>query len=131
MKRTGILCVTALALFGLEGCLYMTAAQSTAGRTYVIRNELVGSSYWNCYANNGDPICYQVTKLDKNAPMAALDSQPQGGARKVATAAVEEPKPVEAKTVEPAATEKKKPAAKPKQASNTPSTRKPLIGDNP
>lgn len=109
----------------------MTAAHSTAGRAYVIRNELVGSSYWNCYANNGDPVCYQVTKVDKDTPIAALDSQPNGA--HVTKAPEKQAEPVAAETkAEPAAapaTEKKKAAgkdAKKPTASNTTSTRKPL-----
>lgn len=109
-----------LALFGLQGCLYMTAAHSTAGRAYVIRNEMAGSSYWNCYANNGDPVCYQVTKVGKDTPIAALDSQPSGGS------VAKQPEPVRepVAAAEPETTTKATPA-KSKQASNN---RKPIGG---
>ena len=33
------------------------------GRAYVIRNEYVSSSYWNCDATSGKPICYQTKKM--------------------------------------------------------------------
>jgi hypothetical protein len=127
MKQLALL----FALFGMQGCLYMTAAHSTAGRAYVIRNELVGSSYWNCYANGGDPVCYQVTKVDANAKIAALDSQPGVAQQKPAAAAepVKQSEPVAAAETPAPATTKKQPAAKNKQAAAG-STRKSLATEN-
>jgi hypothetical protein len=131
MKYLGLL----VALFGLQSCLYMTAAHSTAGRAYVIRNELVGSSYWNCYANGGDPVCYQVTKVDKDTKIAALDSQPNGAHAAPKAAEVAKPAepgpPAEPAKSEPAPTTKKASKDKPKAQASNASTRKPLVsGEN-
>src|SRR5262245_55812797 len=119
-----------LGLFGLQGCLYMTAAHSTAGRAYVIRNELVGSSYWNCYANSGDPVCYQVSKVDKDTPIAALDSQPNGQKQAAEQTPAKAAEPVAAVEAAPAPAKKPAPAQRSKQASAA-NTRKPLTkGEN-
>jgi hypothetical protein len=50
-----------LALFG-GGCTYLTATPSVQGHAYVVRNEYVSSSFWNCDATSGEPVCYQTHK---------------------------------------------------------------------
>jgi hypothetical protein len=45
-----------------SGCTYISGAQSVQGRAYVVRNEWVSSSYWNCDATSGEPVCYQTHK---------------------------------------------------------------------
>ena len=44
------------------GCTYLTATQSVQGRAFVIRNEYVSSTFWNCDATGGEPVCYQTKK---------------------------------------------------------------------
>ncbi len=44
------------------GCTYLAATPSVQGRAFVIRNEYVSSSYWNCDATSGEPVCYQTRK---------------------------------------------------------------------
>lgn len=46
-----------------SGCLYAVAAPTVKGRAFVIRNEFVGSSFWNCDATSGAPVCYQTKKV--------------------------------------------------------------------
>jgi hypothetical protein len=36
----------------------------------VIRNEMAGSSYWNCDATGGEPVCYQTKKQFTQQPAA-------------------------------------------------------------
>ena len=74
--------LTLLAIFGLQGCVFTTAAHSTAGRTDVIRNAIASSSYWNCYANHGENLCCQLKKVGPHDSIAALDSQPQRASAK-------------------------------------------------
>jgi hypothetical protein len=44
------------------GCTYLSATPSVQGHAYVVRNEYISSSYWNCDALSGEPICYQTKK---------------------------------------------------------------------
>lgn len=60
-----------------SGCLYAVAAPTVKGRAFVIRNEFVGSSFWNCDATNGQPVCYQTRKVPAGAGTApAASSSP-------------------------------------------------------
>jgi hypothetical protein len=61
-----------LGLLGLTGagCTYLAATPSVQGRAYVIRNEYVSSSYWNCDATSGEPTCYQTKKHFTAQPAA-------------------------------------------------------------
>jgi hypothetical protein len=43
--------------------MYTVAAPAVQGRAYVIRNEFVGSDFWNCDATSGEPVCYQVNRV--------------------------------------------------------------------
>ena len=55
----------ALVLLGFlssGGCTYLSATPSVQGRAFVVRNEYVSSSYWNCDATSGEPVCYQTRK---------------------------------------------------------------------
>lgn len=52
------------------GCTYLAATPSVQGRAYVIRNEYVSSSYWNCDATSGEPTCYQTKKQFTKQPEA-------------------------------------------------------------
>jgi hypothetical protein len=52
-----------MALLSGGGCTYLAATPSVAGHAYVVRNEYVSSSYWNCEAPGGDPVCYQTKKI--------------------------------------------------------------------
>lgn len=54
----------------LGGCTYIAATPSVQGRAFVIRNEYVSSSYWNCDATNGEPVCYQTKKQFTQQPAA-------------------------------------------------------------
>jgi hypothetical protein len=76
----GLLSLTLLCALGSSGCLYVTAAQSVKGRAWVVRSELVGSSFWNCDATNGDPVCYQTVKVagTPNATASAKGSANAG-----------------------------------------------------
>lgn len=58
--------LVAAALGGLgaaSGCTYMTATPAVQGRTYVVRAAITGSDFWNCDATGGEPVCYQVQKV--------------------------------------------------------------------
>lgn len=59
MTRT-ILYLLCLAGAGLGGCVYIAATPSVQGRAYVVKAGPTGSSYWNCDANGGQPICFQT-----------------------------------------------------------------------
>lgn len=62
--RKLLLAATILASGAMSsGCLYAVAAPTVKGRAFVIRNEFVGSSFWNCDATNGAPVCYQTKKV--------------------------------------------------------------------
>jgi len=52
------------------GCTYIAATPSVAGRGFVIRNEYVSSSFWNCDATGGEPVCYQTKKQFTQQPAA-------------------------------------------------------------
>jgi hypothetical protein len=52
------------------GCTYLSAAPSVGGKAYVIRNEYVSSSFWNCEAPGGEPVCYQTKKIFTRQPAA-------------------------------------------------------------
>ena len=66
MKRW-MLAIGALAV---SGCTYIAATPSVQGRGYVIRNEYVSSSFWNCDATGGEPVCYQTKKQFTQQPAA-------------------------------------------------------------
>ena len=51
-----------LGFISSAGCTYLAATPSVQGRAYVVRNEYVSSSYWNCDATSGEPVCYQTRK---------------------------------------------------------------------
>jgi hypothetical protein len=57
-------------LFAATGCTYLTASPSVQGHAFVIRNEYVSSSYWNCDATGGEPVCYQTRKQFTKQPAA-------------------------------------------------------------
>ena len=57
-----------LAAISAAGCVYSTAAQSTAGQTWVMKNSVVSSSFWHCTAESGEPICTQVDNTPAKAP---------------------------------------------------------------
>ena len=59
----------------VSGCVYSTAAQSTAGQTWVMKNSVFSSSFWHCSAEAGDPVCTQVT----NAPAGKAAAPAEGG----------------------------------------------------
>jgi hypothetical protein len=44
------------------GCTYLSATPSVQGRAYVVRNEAFSSTFWNCDATGGEPVCYQTKK---------------------------------------------------------------------
>jgi len=49
-----------LLLFGAGGCtVYTIATPSVAGRAFIVRD---GSSFWNCDATSGAPVCYQTKR---------------------------------------------------------------------
>ena len=50
------------------GCTYLSATPSVQGKAYVIRNEYVSSSFWNCDATSGEPVCYQTRKQFTKQP---------------------------------------------------------------
>jgi hypothetical protein len=60
--------LSGFALWG-TGCAYMTAVPSVQGRAYVAKMSITGSTFWNCDATTGAPVCYQVVK--QPAPAAA------------------------------------------------------------
>jgi hypothetical protein len=61
-----------LAAFGglLPACTFLTAAPSVQGRAYVIRNEYIQTTFWNCDATSGEPVCYQTKKQFTAQPKA-------------------------------------------------------------
>jgi hypothetical protein len=63
--------LAATALLAVSGgCTYIAATPSVQGRAYVIRNEYVSSSFWNCDATGGEPVCYQTKKQFTQQPAA-------------------------------------------------------------
>jgi hypothetical protein len=57
------------ALASSAGCTYIAATPSVQGKAYVVRNEYVSSSYWNCDATSGEPVCYQTKKQFTKQPV--------------------------------------------------------------
>ena len=53
------------------GCTYLATVPSVQGRAYVVRNEYVSSSFWNCDATSGEPVCYQTKKQFTAQPKKA------------------------------------------------------------
>jgi hypothetical protein len=64
-----LLAVGLLWLVG-AGCTFLTAAQTVQGKAYLIRNEYISSSFWNCEAPGGEPVCYQTKKQFTRQPEA-------------------------------------------------------------
>ena len=59
------------ALFAVSGgCTYLSATPSVQGKAYIMRNEMAGSSFWNCDATGGEPVCYQTKKQFTQQPAA-------------------------------------------------------------
>ena len=56
------LVVLAFAALGMVGCSYHTAVRAQAGKAFVVKSGLFGSSFWNCEASGGKPKCYKVIK---------------------------------------------------------------------
>ncbi len=55
-------------LVGASGCtVYTIATPSVQGRAFIVRD---GSSFWNCDATSGAPICYQTKRQFTPQPPA-------------------------------------------------------------
>jgi hypothetical protein len=55
----------------LSGCTYLSATPSVQGHAYLVRDEWVASSFWNCDATGPEPVCYQTKKQFTQQPAPA------------------------------------------------------------
>jgi hypothetical protein len=75
-KHIGSLILIGILGVAAPGCIYLTASPTVKGRAFVVRNEVAGSSFWNCDATSGEPTCYQTKKV----PLVAASGS-KGGAQ--------------------------------------------------
>ncbi len=47
------------------GCVGMTATPAVQGKAYVVDGSLFGTSLYNCEVANGEPICWEVEKIER------------------------------------------------------------------
>jgi hypothetical protein len=53
------------------GCNFVAAqAITTNGKAYLVKLEPTQSSFWNCEAPGGEPVCYQTKKVYTRQPQA-------------------------------------------------------------
>lgn len=70
MRRVCLAVVGIVAVSGMSGCTYIAATPSVQGKGYVVRQELFTSSFWNCDATSGEPVCFQAKKQYTPQPKA-------------------------------------------------------------
>ena len=46
-----------------NACSYAVSSHSTKGRAFIVKMNLSSSTFWNCDATKGDPVCYQVKQI--------------------------------------------------------------------
>ncbi len=51
-------------LIAAAGCQYTYATPAVQGRTFVVKNSFTGGTFWNCDATSGEPVCYEVNKVN-------------------------------------------------------------------
>ena len=90
----------------LQACSWVVVTESVKGRAFVIKTAPFASTYWNCDATKGDPVCYKTRKLDA---MASLPPQSAEVAPEPPPSAKEDvPKPAEETPKAPPAKKKGK-----------------------
>jgi hypothetical protein len=62
--RRGVTLLVAAAALMTTACVGTTATLAVQGKAYVVSGSVFGTSTYNCDANDGQPVCWEVEEVE-------------------------------------------------------------------